>query len=168
MCVCVCVLNFLPPPSADSLASARRAAQIGGMASTNCSGTHACRHSSFKANVLGVEAVLADGTVFRAGSRARKTSAGLDLTSLLCGAEGALAIITRLTLRLVPAPRVTHVLVTPFPSARAALKAVAAAQVREQRRRADPLCEYSATYAPAQTPVAPPIRPLSPVCPRPL
>jgi D-lactate dehydrogenase (cytochrome) len=107
------------------------AAQIGGMASTNCSGTHACRHSSFKANVLGVEAVLADGTVFRAGSRARKTSAGLDLTSLLCGAEGALAIITRLTLRLVPAPRVTHVLVTPFPSARAALKAVASAQVRE-------------------------------------
>ncbi len=102
------------------------------MASTNCSGTHACRHSSFKANVLGVEAVLADGTVFRAGSRARKTSAGLDLTSLLCGAEGALAIITRLTLRLVPAPRVTHVLVTPFPSARAALKAVAAAQVRAE------------------------------------
>jgi D-lactate dehydrogenase (cytochrome) len=105
-------------------------ALVGGMAGTNCSGTHACRYGAFKANVLAVEAVAADGTVFRAGSRARKSSAGLDLTSLLVGAEGTLGVITRLTLRLVPAPPVTRVLATPFPSSRAACAAVADAVAR--------------------------------------
>lgn len=102
-------------------------AQIGGMAGTNCSGTRACRHGSFKNNVLGLEAVAADGTVFRTGSHARKTSAGLDLTSLLVGAEGSLAIITRATLRLAPAPAAIRVISTPFATTRDALAAAAAA-----------------------------------------
>ncbi|KAF7930033.1 hypothetical protein EAE99_004226 [Botrytis elliptica] len=91
-------------------------AHIGGMVSTNCSGTNAMRYGTMKDWVINLTVVLADGTVIKTRRRPRKTSAGYNLTSLFVGAEGTLGLITEITLKLAVVPDSTSVAVVTFPS----------------------------------------------------
>ena len=78
-------------------------ATIGGLISTNAGGTQVLRHGSMRAMVLGLEAVLADGSIYSALTPLRKDNRGFDLKQLFIGSEGTLGIITAATLKLVPA-----------------------------------------------------------------
>ena len=101
-------------------------ATVGGMVSTNCSGTNAFRYGTMKDWVLNLTVVLADGTVIKTRRRPRKTSAGYNLTSLFVGAEGTLGMVTEITLKLAPIPQDTSVAVVPFPTIREAAIAATA------------------------------------------
>ncbi|MBD9507223.1 FAD-binding protein [Ensifer sp. ENS10] len=99
-------------------------ASIGGMASTRASGTNAVRYGTMKENVLALTVVTAEGREIRTAHRARKSSAGYDLTRLFVGAEGTLGIITSITLRLQGIPEVISGGVCPFPTIEDACNAV--------------------------------------------
>jgi D-lactate dehydrogenase (cytochrome) len=99
-------------------------ASLGGMAATRASGTNAVRYGTMRENVLNVTAVLANGEVVTTGGRARKSAAGYDLTRLLIGSEGTLAIITELTLRLHGIPEAVSGGVCAFATLNGAVDAV--------------------------------------------
>jgi len=99
-------------------------ASLGGMAATRASGTNAVRYGTMRENVLNVTAVMADGRIVRTARRARKSSAGYDLTRLLVGSEGTLGIITELTLRLYGIREAISSGVVSFPTFAGAIDAV--------------------------------------------
>ncbi|EPX78794.1 FAD-binding oxidoreductase [Salipiger mucosus] len=108
-------------------------ARIGGLLATNAGGVNVLRYGNARDQVLGIEAVLPDGSVLRGLKRLRKDNTGYDLRNLLIGAEGTLGVITAASLRLaaVPAAQGTALMVVESPEAALALLAMARSQIGE-------------------------------------
>lgn len=110
---------FYPPDPAS-----RKESSIGGNIATNAGGPRCLKYGVTRAYVLGLQVVLADGSVLNCGGRTHKNKQGFDLVGLFCGSEGMLGIITQATLRIIPAPQARMALHASFPQFALAAAAV--------------------------------------------
>ncbi|MBR5212698.1 MAG: FAD-binding protein [Akkermansia sp.] len=101
---------FYPPDPAS-----RKESSIGGNIATNAGGPRCLKYGVTRAYVLGLQVVLADGSILNCGGRTHKNKQGFDLVGLFCGSEGMLGIITQATLRIIPAPQARAALHASFP-----------------------------------------------------
>lgn len=113
-------LYYPPDPSS------RDSCTLGGNIAEDAAGPHSCKYGPTRKWVMGLEAVLADGSVVHTGGANRKDATGYNLTQLLVGSEGTLAVVTAATLRLIPKPAETLVIAVPFEALEDAAAAVAA------------------------------------------
>jgi glycolate oxidase len=133
---------YYPPDPAS-----RGSCTIGGNVAENAGGPHCVKYGLTKDYVLALEAVLPDGRVFRTGGKLRKDVAGYNLTQLLVGSEGTLAIVTEATLRLIPAPRFRRLVVAPFDDLDRAARGITALYAARITPSALELVEKSALKA---------------------
>lgn len=113
-------LMYPPDPASLEMCS------IGGNVAENAGGPRAVKYGTTKDYILGLEFVLPDGTIMRSGGKMVKNASGYNMVGLLTGSEGTLAVITKIYLRLIPAPPVTRDLLMPFESMEQAIAAVCA------------------------------------------
>ena len=144
--------------------AARDSATVGGMVATNAGGLHVIRHGSMRQQVVGVQAVLGDGSVVSRLTGVEKDNTGYDLAGLLCGSEGTLGVVTAARLRLVPRVDQRVAALASFATVDDALRALAALRGTVVLEAAEIMFATGVAAVARHLGVSPPLDGAAPVC----